>query len=375
MTPANIRSRQAETNPDQPALHLPGLNALRFYAALSVVIAHTDHNFGQIRSQSADVWLLNLLAMDAQSAVSLFFVLSGFLITFLLLREGETRGTLSIGRFYIRRALRIWPLYFLLLGIGFIFLPILLPDMNPFLDFPAGKVILVAFFLPNFVTGLGPLEHLWSIGLEEQFYLVWPWVVRSKRHLVKISVGIILVKILVFPAILLIQNEAVSNLYYGLRFECMAIGGLGAYGMHGNSRFLRHLLSVPARLLSIAGMLAIVFFDVPLIEPFVLITGLVFVVLLVNFCAGARWGSRLEHPLLERLGQMSYGIYMYHYPLLYLILVGLARAGIPEGPVYSGLLFLLMIPGTLGIAWVSYRWFEAPFLSLKDRFAFIRTRV
>src|SRR5574337_1573704 len=70
-----------------PKSYFPGLDSLRFYAAISVVVAQTTNNFGEFRSRRADYVLLNLVLMDSQSAVSLFFVLSGFLITYLLLKE------------------------------------------------------------------------------------------------------------------------------------------------------------------------------------------------------------------------------------------------------------------------------------------------
>jgi peptidoglycan/LPS O-acetylase OafA/YrhL len=95
-------------------IHFPGLDALRFYAAMSVVVIHTATNFGDLRLRSSKIPLLDALALDAQSAVSLFFVLSGFLITYLLLTEHSRTGTVQVRPFYMRRILRIWPLYYAL---------------------------------------------------------------------------------------------------------------------------------------------------------------------------------------------------------------------------------------------------------------------
>lgn len=365
---------QGQPSSAQSALHLPGLNALRFYAAISVVIAHTDHNFAPFRTQPAGFTWLNALAMDAQSAVSLFFVLSGFLITFLLLRERSGQGTIAVGRFYIRRMLRIWPLYYLIVGIGFLFIPAVLPDLQPYSGFPAENALLVLFLLPNFVTGLGPLEHLWSIGLEEQFYLTWPWVLKHKENLLRVILGILIVKILVFPAVLLFHTDSVTNLYYGLRFECMAIGGLGAFLYHTQHRFLHYLYSLPSKISSLIGIVLLALIDFPVCEPLVLLTAFLFMILLLNLSTGPQWGLRLEIPVLNGLGQMSYGIYMYHYPLLYLVLAILRRSEIQEGDLYSAILYGMVVSGTLVLAFISYRWFESPFLRLKDTFAFIHTR-
>ena len=84
---ANLQEELAIPVSRSKRVYFPGLNALRFYAAISVVIAHTSGNFGEMRTRPAHYALLNALALDAQSAVNLFFVLSGFLITYLLFKE------------------------------------------------------------------------------------------------------------------------------------------------------------------------------------------------------------------------------------------------------------------------------------------------
>src|SRR5574339_181307 len=105
-----------------PVAKLPGLNTLRFYAALSVVFEHISIHFSQ-----PSVLLKNMgfIFMGAQQAVNLFFVLSGFLITHLLLRERKITNKISIPNFYIRRALRILPLYYWIVVLGLIIFPIL----------------------------------------------------------------------------------------------------------------------------------------------------------------------------------------------------------------------------------------------------------
>lgn len=355
-------------------VHLPGLNAVRFYAAISVVIAHTSNNFGELRTRPALVPLLNLIAMDAQSAVSLFFVLSGFLITYLMLQEQSSTGGLEVLRFYIRRALRIWPLYYVTVLIGFLLLPRILSPEATLLHPLWRSVFLVVVFLPNFVTGLGPLGHLWSIGLEEQFYVAWPWVLRRRGALVRVALGVILIKIMIAPAIAYLNVDSITNLYFGLRFECMAIGALGAFLYHGQHWLMQTVYSRLARLIAVAIVAFVAIVDVPLSEPGIIVTSTAFVILLLNLSTGPTIGRNLDTPILDAMGRISYGIYMYHYPTLYFFLRILNGRGVQEGPTYTALLYASTIATTLLLAALSYHWFERPFLALKSRYAQIQAK-
>ena len=168
---------------DKP-IYLSGLNGLRAIAAMSVVIAHTSvkdvANFGLP---------LHLNIPMAGFGVTLFFVISGFLITFLLLQEKKKHDDIDIKKFYVRRILRIWPIYYL-----FIFICIcvfLFIDKSH--EIIQKELWFYVFFAANvpfiFQQGILILVHYWSIGVEEQFYLFRPWIVRfSKDKLLKIAV-------------------------------------------------------------------------------------------------------------------------------------------------------------------------------------------
>ena len=167
----------------QVSVYLPGLNGLRAIAALSVLIAHVS------QEGIADFGLPKLVNLPmAGYGVTLFFVISGFLITFLLIKEMRKTQTVSIGKFYLRRILRIWPIYYLFIIVS----------LSVFLCFGMPNQILVKelwfylFFAANipFITyqGIMILVHYWSIGVEEQFYLFWPLLVRiSKSKLLKVA--------------------------------------------------------------------------------------------------------------------------------------------------------------------------------------------
>lgn len=129
--------------------YYPGLNGLRFYAAILVVIAHVSSIFGEMRTRPSQHALLNALALGAQSAVNLFFVLSGFLITYHLLRERASTGAISASRFRVHRVLRTGPVYCLVVFLGFALLPSIIGPAYPLRGFPMGKVVLVVFLMPK----------------------------------------------------------------------------------------------------------------------------------------------------------------------------------------------------------------------------------
>ena len=167
-------------------IHFSGLNALRFFAAYLVVLHHGEtirHKFGLPNFESYSFF------QNGALAVSFFFVLSGFLITYLLLTEIERTGDVSLRKFYLRRVLRIFPLYYLLVFIGLVAIPILLhlihyPNTQPY-DTATGGVLFLFFlsFVVNSIYGSHLLEPLWSIGVEEYFYIIWaPLFKKFKKY-------------------------------------------------------------------------------------------------------------------------------------------------------------------------------------------------
>ena len=355
-------------------IYFPGLNSIRFYAAISVLIAHTKTNFGEMRTQPAYIGILDFLTLDAQSAVNLFLVLSGFLITYLLLYERSSEGSIDIPRFYLRRILRIWPLYYWIVILGLVILPFVIGPEYALSEFPLYKSILILLMLPNFVGALGPLSHLWSIGLEEQFYLIWPWVLQSTGRFIRVSLGILIVKAVIAPVIASLQDDSIQKLFLYLRFECMAIGSLGAYLYFYKHRFIKYICSPTGQLIGIFNIIFLAVFDIPLTFIGIIITSLLFTVLLLNIATNPEGWLIIENDLLNSLGRVSYGVYLYHYPIIYLTILSLNTLGIPEGPGYSLLLYSVTIFLTIGLSLITYRWFETPFLKIKEGFAVVRTR-
>lgn len=215
--------------------YFEGLNSLRFVAAFLVVMHHTE----TIRAKNG---LPNLdwlgLFKNGGNAVTFFFVLSGSLITYLLLKENFKTGTISIKTFYLKRLLRIWPLYFLLVFIGTILLPQVFSWLNINYEMPytLGQVWhYFVFFVPGLVKfyfGNHFLEPLWSIGVEEVFYLIWAplFYIFRKKNILNLLWSVICIKLTITAlGEFWIQNDLMNYILSTFKFEAMAVGGLGAF--------------------------------------------------------------------------------------------------------------------------------------------------
>lgn len=362
----------------------PELDCLRFGAFLLVFIGHILI----VDNQTPHV----LAAMKASGklGVPLFFVLSAYLITELLLREKSATGTLDLRAFYLRRTLRIWPLYFFALAGGYVLLhragglqqisPLALVAFSAF----AGNWYTAFFgFLP---AGMGPL---WSISVEEQFYLIWPTIVRvaGRRRLILTCAGGWLIS-QIAVIVLCSLHEPIWPMIWANSFTHLQYFALGAI-LCLVFRETRMPLNMWCRAGLIASGLTIlfganVFFntdtmssDISVVRtwPGYAFAGLGCALLLCG-CAGARL-SRQMRPLVW-LGKISYGLYVYHVPCLLLSLAVYAEvfhihrplAGSEETMV--GIAFGL--PITIAVSAVSYRYLEAPFLRLKQRFEIVKSR-
>jgi peptidoglycan/LPS O-acetylase OafA/YrhL len=349
-------------------LHLKGLNGLRAIAAISVVLSHLRIALPEFPAISG--------AFDLASyGVTMFFTLSGFLITYLLFLE-KKKKEISIKDFYIRRILRIWPLYFTYLAIAvmtiFIYSPGKLPGTLPF----------YLFFLANipsiFNTHLPYLAQYWTLGVEEQFYLFWPWLMQKSGNLLKALV--------VFTACFLVLKLFFRFIYFKWdvilplrilvvnRFECMSIGGIAAVlCLQKTPLFLNIVTNKFTQAicwLSLPLMALNLFHITPLLDND--LVALITVALIVNLSFNDRTLIDLENRFFDFLGKISYGIYIIHplvifYYASFLNLFKLASL-LKMVLVYTGVLLLTII-----FAFLSYELLEKRFLRLKDRFNTVKS--
>jgi peptidoglycan/LPS O-acetylase OafA/YrhL len=209
----------------------PELDLLRLLAFALVFLAH-----GPRLGHSSVSWRQALFAAYNNGADSgiyglcLFFFLSSYLITELLLREQETTGTVHLASFYRRRILRIWPLYYLAVGLSAL-CPLLLPDSR-FNWHQILYLLLFVGYLGKDVSGQSVWGVLWSISVEELFYALWPWLVRwGRTTLIWVSLGLIVLS----PFIGTSQRQA--DFWYNplAHFLFFAGGALTALWLHGRS--------------------------------------------------------------------------------------------------------------------------------------------
>lgn len=358
---------------------------MRFLAALAVVVTHIELLKGQY--SKPNLWNDNKLIFELGGlGVVFFFVLSGFLITFLLLKEKENSGTISVVKFYSRRVLRIWPLYFLLMIIGFFVLP-LFPAFNHVYFTPFFKenfwsnFLLYLFILPNLALAMfKPVPHigqLWSIGVEEQFYLMWPWLVKHSKNLLRILVIVIAVCLLlkVLFQMLVWYNPENSSLLKiktfiaTLKFESMAIGGIGAWCVY-NKKYLRLILNNTLMFASLFMILISVYFTPGFIQDGVFIfQSLLFLIVIINVSSNPNSVLKLENKTFVFLGNISYGIYMYHMIMIVAVMLLMEKLGVAVDNSLPSqcLIYSLSVGLTILVSWVSYRYFETFFIKLKKK--------
>jgi peptidoglycan/LPS O-acetylase OafA/YrhL len=343
-------------------VYYPGLNGIRAIACMVVFYGHFKISFGLVPS------IQPLL----DNGVTCFFVLSGFLITSLLLQEREWSGRISLGNFYLRRIFRIWPLYFLVILIGWF--------AFPYIQIPGELPTYFSYyllFLGNyaFVAGrcIWIINPLWSVAVEEQFYAFWPLIMGAKAKILRICVTFLAT----YLFIKFVARHSNEGYYYFLnqtRFDCMAIGGILASLNHQRSVLL-HALRHP-----IAQCLAWFLFAWSIIHPihlssfidaefFSCIAGVV----ILNVATNPQSILTLENPILNQVGKISYGIYAYNLPVLYCWHYFISAETIARIPFASYSLPWIILTLNVGIAYFSYNYYEKWFLKAKDKLGYMRT--
>jgi peptidoglycan/LPS O-acetylase OafA/YrhL len=323
---------------------IPALDGLRGIAILLVVANHAGNLIPSLHG-----W-----QRGGALGVDLFFVLSGFLITSLLLGEWDRRGTVSLRAFYRRRARRLLPALILLVGLAWIFSIAVDPRRSPQASLLAlARLSYFGNFLVAFGGGLGTgFEHLWSLAQEEQFYLLWPpllvFLLRrraSPRQLLALLGGLIAV-VNVERLVLVLHGASEQRLWYApdthadaILFGCVA-GIIWTYRLARPPRWAATgaLLSAAPILI---GFRAYHPLDYPVAMPVFAAASSLFLLAVAEFPKG-RSTRALSWSPLRRLGKVSYGLYLWHLTLI-------------------ALFGIIGVPIALVAALLSYKYVEAPF--------------
>jgi peptidoglycan/LPS O-acetylase OafA/YrhL len=361
-------------------MYLPNLNGLRFVAALFVFISHVEavkNNFNLPNHT-----YLPFFDVIGKLGVVLFFVLSGMLITYLLLHEESQEQSISIKKFYIRRILRIWPLYFLVVvfalfiapRIAFFHLDNCESALSDTTVWPISLLFL--FFMPNGVMayfGVVPyVVQTWSIGVEEQFYLTWPLLIKKIKNRALLFPGIFIAYNAIKLVLIALQHtlpvcKILLQFWYYFNIDCMALGSLAAYIMFYQKTKIQRVLFHPVLQATTLALL-VVLIGIGYQFPYMHFEmyGILFTIVVINLAFNPQTILKLENPVFNYLGKISYGIYMYHFIALTIAIRLLQYTGL----VNSFLVYVLGFTVTVLLAAFSYHFFEAWFLKVKRRFAF-----
>lgn len=350
---------------------LPNLDPLRFVLAALVLLFHLPQ---LCKNQGLPYFLEAPIFNRGIEAVYMFFVLSGFLIIRLIYNEKQ-RNCFSIKSFYIKRILRIFPLYYLIVFFGFTFYQLILPKLGiPFENnYNLGEgVLLTLFFLPNVFATLMPggiLEVLWSIGIEEQFYIVIaPFLLFVNKNRVLICLVILTtLYFLVFHIEYFSIFRKFSMVYFYLLFG----GIIAVLEEKQKLNFLKTKNLIPFLIV----IITILYFTTNIFNfEIVWLKNLTTMLLFGFFIHSIGCNNRgfvIRSKILNYLGQISYGIYIFHVLALNLVVfvfLKIRKMNLFSDEIIIILINILTFVITIIIAHFSYKYYESYFLKLKNKF-------
>lgn len=367
----------ARKSQSEPTNHLPALDGLRGLAIALVLVTHCENALKWTPQSDFVVKALHKVVCFSTCGVDLFFVLSGFLITGILLRSKNSPNYFK--SFYVRRALRIFPLYYLALAMIWAGTKILGEPPDALMGTPSDRTWLW-FYGSNILMTLrhnwtySSLNHFWSLAVEEHFYLVWPFLVMALETgpLLRVCLAAVPASLLIRAAFVYpMHNEIAAYVLTICRVDSLLIGcfiAIIAY-LKGPERLK------PAAIAVALGMVLVVPIFISVVPhasnldriwgP--TIFALLFAALLVLTLTRAECRHFFDNRFLRVLGKYSYGLYICHF----VVITGLEHIwnwhALPPVPNY--LLFLAVASSaSLLIAVIIYQLYEVHFLKLKKYF-------
>ncbi|MES2480132.1 MAG: acyltransferase [Bacteroidota bacterium] len=367
-------------------IFFPNLDGLRFFCFISVFLYHSfATEYEVVKATNLYKWSKYFIAGNGNLGVNFFFVLSGFLITYLLLAEKQNFGNIKVGNFYIRRVLRIWPLFYFCVFFGFVLFPKLKMMLGQIPNETAQLPYYLSFlnnfdFIKNGLPDASVLGILWSVAIEEQFYLFWPLVIYlfPVKYYSRLFAGIIIVSFAFryFHA----ENGLILEMHSLACISDMTIGAFAALMVFKDKSLLTRIEQAPKWIWAILYALVLICFlyrkEIFYHGSFLFAFDRMFMAILFalvileqNFAQNSLFKlSRFK--LISKLGTYTYGLYCLHMIGILIAAKGLAKLGwnknVYQVVFLEGGLSLLI---TILLALTSYHLFESKFLKLKDKFA------
>lgn len=358
--------------PAAPFRRDQSLDVLRACAILLVFFSHFEFP-APAAGEAWILWLARGIHRGGWVGVDLFFILSGFLVGGLLIREWNRFGNIEIGRFLLRRAFKIYPPFWAFVGVAATLLFVY--------GQPAQwhEVAVELLFLQNYLQGLPGQGHTWSLAVEEHFYLLLPilmwWALRDDRRPRRRLIRAVLICTSVVLALRILTQvlipEYAWRTHYSpthLRLDALLIGVLVAALYQMSPSRLSNLARRYGRFGLVVGVLLLgLVFLIPLESPYMLTLGF-----LVNSIAAscvltgslfARWKPQWLVNGLAWMGRQSYSVYLFHFVVFKVVDNAGPKAHLTEWYTRLPVAFVAAILA----GWIATRLIEGPALQLRDR--------
>jgi peptidoglycan/LPS O-acetylase OafA/YrhL len=346
---------------DQPAQYFPAIDGVRGIMAISIILVHVNR-----------AWF-----PGAPTVMDIFFVISGFLITLLLLKNIQRQGHIELKKFWVRRIKRLYPLLIIVVG-TYLLLGSLLIDQPAQLYVDGVQTLLYVSNWTKLYDYIYPsyFGHSWSLSVEEQFYLLWPlglslmlrWRI-SRKWVITLCLLLIGITI-TWRSHLIDMAVPWSRIYYAsdTRVDAFLLGGILAmtWQRWHTSWYQKRWLNVASQACFVLLVVTVMVWDPWQVQYFVWHQSAIILLSCGTIIALASpldspLKSLLSLPPLRQLGLMCYGIYLWHWPMIWLLLVRFHLRPLA--------ILCVVLPTTLALAYLTYRYVEAPILSRRSKAA------
>ena len=368
-------------------IYFENLDGLRFLCFLSVFFFHSFYtDSSELKTSSVYHFVKVGIFGNGNIGVNFFFVLSGFLITFLLLEEKKLRGQIKLKNFWLRRILRIWSLFYSCVFFGFVIFPKLKLLLGQIPNETATPFFYLTFlnnfdFLIKGIPDSSILGVLWSVAIEEQFYLVWPIIIFIfPIHKLWIPFSIIVLVNLIFRAyydtFLIHEHHTISCI------GDMTIGAIGAWLINISENFKKQIETLSkSKIAAIYFIFITLFFfrqellfshyGIRIFERMIFALIILLIILEQTFSHNSFF-KMSNFKTISKLGGITYGLYCLHFVGI-LITISITKKLALNTHLWQ--VFLLdtsiALLLTIIISKISYTYFESPFLKLKDKYSII----
>jgi peptidoglycan/LPS O-acetylase OafA/YrhL len=366
-------------------IYFENLNGLRFMSFISVFFYHSFYTeFKHIKDTSFYHFIKTDIFGNGNLGVNFFFVLSGFLITYLLIEEKKTVGQINITKFWMRRVLKIWPLFYACVFFGFLIFPWIKKHFGITPHETANPLFYVTFinnfdFINKGLPDASILGVLWSVAIEEQFYFIWPIIIyffTLKKlwipFLFFISISIIFSA--VYDSPLLNEHHTLSCI------GDMTIGASGAWLIQMSIRFKNYIKGLSKVQISLIYIVALflflyrekilsILFVTRIFERFFIAVVFIMIILEQTFSRNSLF-KLSKFKTISNLGNITYGLYCLHF-IGILIAIKLTAALSLNIYLWQVVFIepILSLAITIIISKISFHYFELPFLKLKAKFS------